>query len=349
MDRLLLQRKLQSRIRDKNRAAVMTERDSMALQHCVCAVEVGDDDIAPPCAARCITTKPASGAGCGGDATLAFVHAQDTEAVLPATLMCGSDQEPACGDSVKAALSAPVALVGSSDEKPFCGESDKAALSTEPVHSNNATRALLHTQNAQAVRSAAQNKKVASTCRAQSAVGTKPERSSNATLAFVHAQNTKTARMLKKRWKSAMRAIEDDMSILLQKTAMNSVKMRFLLQHTIAKRQNMKPQKRAILATLQYAFLSGIVHGTFSDDESRAFVGWLTFCVLQPQPFAELVFKVFAGINRHSVDMALRRCGFKMAGGLSFQQLHLGLGPAEFDPEQMMRYATGAKTATVSF
>ena len=107
--------------------------------------------------------------------------------------------------------------------------------------------------------------------------------------------------------------------------------------------------KRAVLATLQYAFLAGMVDGAFALRPTEGFVGWLSFRVLQPRPFAALIDRVFAGIRRHSVDMVLRRCGFRMPRGRGFQHLHSGEEAVEFDQEQALRYATTARPVTEFF
>ena len=124
---------------------------------------------------------------------------------------------------------------------------------------------------------------------------------------------------------------------------------RFHLQNTIVKRYAFKAQKRAVLATLQFAFLSGMVDGAFALRPTEGFVGWLSFRVLQPRPFAALIDRVFAGIRRHSVDMVLRRCGFKMPPKRGFQHLHSGEEAVEFDQEQALRYATTARPVTDFF
>ena len=166
---------------------------------------------------------------------------------------------------------------------------------------------------------------------------------------LVHASNAALARQHKARWGNAMTEIEHDMWLLLTQRSGDHVQKRFHLQNTIVKRYAFKAQKRAVLATLQYAFLAGMVDGAFAPRPTEGFVGWLSFRVLQPQPFAALIDRVFAGIRRNSVDMVLRRCGFRMPRGRGFQHMHSGDEAVEFDPEQALRYATTARPVTEFF
>jgi hypothetical protein len=166
---------------------------------------------------------------------------------------------------------------------------------------------------------------------------------------LVHASNAALARQHKARWGNAMTEIEHDMWLLLKHRVGDAVQKRFHLQNTIVKRYAFKAQKRAVLATLQFAFLSGMVDGAFALRPTDGFVGWLSFRVLQPRPFAALIDRVFAGIRRHSVDMVLRRCGFRMPRGRGFQHLHSGEEAVEFDQEQALRYATTARPVTEFF
>ena len=166
---------------------------------------------------------------------------------------------------------------------------------------------------------------------------------------LVHASNAALARQHKARWGNAMTEIEHDMWLLLKQRSGDHVQKRFHLQNTIVKRYAFKAQKRAVLATLQYAFLAGMVDGAFAPRPTEGFVGWLSFRVLQPQPFAALIDRVFAGIRRNSVDMVLRRCGFRMPRGRGFQHMHSGDEAVEFDPEQALRYATTARPVTEFF
>lgn len=173
------------------------------------------------------------------------------------------------------------------------------------------------------------------------------ERSSD--MKLVHASNAALARQHKARWGNAMTEIEHDMWLLLQRRSGDHVQKRFHLQNTIVKRYAFKAQKRAVLATLQYAFLAGMVDGAFALRPTEGFVGWLSFRVLQPRPFAALIDRVFAGIRRNSVDMVLRRCGFRMPSKRGFQHLHSGEEAVEFDPEQALRYGTTARPVTEFF
>ena len=166
---------------------------------------------------------------------------------------------------------------------------------------------------------------------------------------LVHASNAALARQHKARWGNAMTQIEHDMWLLLQRRSGDNVQKRFHLQNTIVKRHAFKAQKRAVLATLQYAFLAGMVDGAFALRPTEGFVGWLSFRVLQPRPFAALIDRVFAGIHRTSVDMVLRRCGFRMPSKRGFKHLHSGEEAVEFHPEQALRYATTARPVTEFF
>lgn len=324
MDRALLKRQLQARMRGKDNTAAPNivslalgcaqAAALLALQQACAGVSMAEiaqqyarnmDDAVLQQA--CAGIVPKASAACS----------EDTDALLVLQQACAKTAPPATRDVRDAALEDPAALpaVNVSD----CGADD----------ANNAT---------------------AVECADSVTVQTNEwARGRRSDIKLVHASNAATARQHKARWGDAARGIEHNMWLLLQHRSGDAVQMRFQLQHTIAKRHAFKAQKRAVLATLQYAFLAGIVDGAFAPRPTEGFVGWLSFRVLQPQPFAALIDQVFAGINRSSVDMVLRRCGFRMPPKRGFKHLHSGEEAVEFDPEQALRYATTARPVTEFF
>ena len=98
--------------------------------------------------------------------------------------------------------------------------------------------------------------------------------------------------------------------------------------------------KRSVVATLQFAHLENFVQGEFADEITEGFFGWLSFRVIKTEGFLTLIKRIFNGTNMQSIDMVLRRCGFKIPPGQSFRHLYRGLGTAVWDEDHARQYTT---------
>lgn len=352
MERALLQRKLQARLRGKD-DAMASNIVSLALgrAHAVaffalqqaCAgvpmAEIAQQyarhmdaaALQPACAG--LAPKPST-ARCEDTDALLILHQACAQTLPPSTPSAGVAPKlsPACSEHTDALLSLQQACAQTAP--PLTRNQHDAALPAVNVSDCDTGDEALESEDSDTVPNCTNRKHT-------------QERSSD--MKLVHASNAALARQHKARWGNAMTEIEHDMWLLLQRRSGDNVQKRFHLQNTIVKRYAFKAQKRAVLATLQYAFLAGMVDGAFALRPTEGFVGWLSFRVLQPRPFAALIDRVFAGIRRNSVDMVLRRCGFRMPSKRGFQHLHSGGEAVEFDPEQALRYGTTARPVTEFF
>lgn len=387
MERALLQRKLQARLRGKD-DAMASNIVSLALgrAHAVaffalqqaCAgvpmAEIAQQyarhmdaaALQPACAG--LAPKPST-ARCEDTDALLILHQACTQTAPPTTPSAGVAPKlsPACSEPSPALLSLQQACaqtlppstpsVGVAPKpSPACNEHTDALLSlqhacaqTAPPSTRKQHDAALPAVNVSDCGTGDEALESEDSDTVPNCTNRQHTQGRSSDKKLVHATNAALARQHKARWGNAMTEIEHDMWLLLQRRSGDNVQKRFHLQNTIVKRYAFKAQKRAVLATLQYAFLAGMVDGAFALRPTEGFVGWLSFRVLQPRPFAALIDRVFAGIRRSSVDMVLRRCGFRMPSKRGFQHLHSGEEAVEFDPEQALRYATTARPVTEFF